>query len=51
MILIIKTNKREIEIDTNDIPLTNSARDGVKKVIASKLRKGEEVISVKLKEN
>ena len=49
MILIVKTNKREIEIDTNDIPLTNSARDGVKKVIASKLRKDEEIIEVKTK--
>ena len=33
MKLIIKTNKREFEIDTNDIPLTNSAGYGVKKVI------------------
>ena len=49
MILIVKTNKREFEIDTNDIPLTNRAGDGVKKVIASKLRKTEEIISVKFK--
>ena len=49
MILIVKTNKREFEINTNDIPLTNRAGYGVKKVIASKLRKGEEVIEVKSK--
>ena len=49
MILIVKTNKREFEVDTTDIPFTNRAGFGVKKVIASKLRKGEEVISVKLK--
>ena len=49
MILIVKTNKREFEIDTNDIPLTNRAGYGVKKVIASKLRKAEEIISVKPK--
>ena len=49
MILIVKTNKREFEVDTNDIPLTDRAGYGVKKVIASKLRKGEEVISVKSK--
>ena len=50
MILIIKTNKREFKVNTNDIPLTNRAGyDGVKKVIASKLRKGEEVIEVKFK--
>ena len=49
MILIVKTNKRQFEIDTNDIPLTNRAGYGGKKVIASKLRKGEEIISVKLK--
>ena len=49
MKLIIKTNKREFEIDTKDIPLTNRAGYGVKKVIASKLRNGEEVIEVKSK--
>ena len=49
MILIVKTNKREFEIDTIDIPLTNRAGYGVKKVIASKLRKGEEIIEVKTK--
>ena len=49
MILIVKTNKREFEIDTNDIQLTNRAGYGVKKVIASKLRKGEEIIEVKTK--
>ena len=49
MILIVKTNKREFEIDTNDIPLTNRAGYGVKKVIASKLRKAEEIIEVKPK--
>ena len=49
MILIVKTNKREFEINTNDIPLTNRAGYGVKKVIASKLRKGEEIIEVKTK--
>ena len=49
MILIIKTNKREFEIDTNDIHLTNRAGCGVKKVITSKLRKGEEIIEVKTK--
>ena len=49
MILIVKTNKREFEIDTKDIPLTNRAGYGVKKVIASKLRKGEEIIEVKTK--
>ena len=49
MILIVKTNKREFEIDTNNIPLTNRAGYGVKKVIASKLRKGEEIIDVKSK--
>ena len=49
MILIVKTNKREFEVDTNDIPLTNRAGYGVKKVIASKLRKGEEIIEVKTK--
>ena len=49
MILIVKTNKREFEIDTNDIPLTNRAGYGVKKVIASKLRKAEEIIEVKTK--
>ena len=49
MILIVKTNKREFHIDTNDIPLTNRAGYGVKKVIASKLRKAEEIIEVKTK--
>ena len=49
MILIVTTNKREFEINTNDIPLTNRAGYGVKKVIASKLRKGEEIIEVKTK--
>ena len=49
MILIVKTNKREFEIDTNDIPLTSRAGYGVKKVIASKLRKGVEIIEVKTK--
>ena len=49
MILIVKTNKREFEIDTKDILLTNRAEYGVKKVIASKLRKGEEIIEVKTK--
>lgn len=49
MILIIKTNKREFEIDTNDIPLTNRAGYGVGKVIKAKLRKGEEIIDVKSK--
>ena len=46
MILIIKTNKREFEIDTNDIPLTNRAGVGVGKVVKAKLRKGEEIWSV-----
>ena len=49
MILIVKTNKREFEVDTNDIPLTNRTGYGVKKVITSKLRKGEEIIEVKTK--
>lgn len=44
MKLLITTNKREFEVDTDDIPTTNRGGYGIKGLL--KLKKGEVVVNV-----
>ena len=50
MVFIVKTNLREFEVDLiEEVPLTNRGRLGVKKAIAGKLRKNEEILEIYVK--
>ena len=50
MVFIVKTNLREFEVDLiKEFPLTNRGGLGVKKAIANKLRKREEILEIYVK--
>lgn len=51
MVVIVKTNMRELTFSTKEIPLTNRGGYGIKGLLRNKLKKNEEILDVYMEDS